>query len=131
MVLIEDSSPDVILVRRALELHQVECDVQVLTDGEQAIEFLDLLDDAPCPDLLILDLNLPKQSGFDVLRRFQSNTKCADAQVMVLSSSNAQGDRDTASRLGADIYIRKPTRLSDFLQIGATIKAYLQPQREV
>ncbi len=133
MVLIEDSAADVILVRRALELHQVECDVEVLEDGEQAFEFLDALNssEATCPQLLIVDLNLPKHSGLDVLRRVQDNPKCNPAQVMVLSSSGAQDDKDAAVRLGADIYIRKPTRLSDFLQIGATIKTFLKPPREM
>lgn len=132
-MLIEDSAPDVILVRRALEWHEVECDVDVLVDGEQAIEFLDALDssDATCPDLVILDLNLPKQSGLDVLRRFRSNSRCSLAQVMVLSSSGAQDDRDAVARLGADAYIRKPTRLNDYLQIGFTIKDFLTTRREI
>ena len=133
VVLIEDSAPDVILVRRALELHEVECDVEVLGDGEQAFEFLDALNssEATCPELLIVDLNLPKQSGLDVLRRVRDNPKCNPAKVMVLSSSGAQQDKDAAARLGADIYIRKPTRLGDFLQLGATIKTFLKPRREM
>ena len=133
MLLIEDSPPDVILVRRTLEFHEVECDVEVLGDGQEACEFLDALNssEATCPELLIVDLNLPKQSGLDVLRRVRDHPRCNAAKVMVLSSSGAQQDKDAAVRLGADIYIRKPTRLGEFLEIGATIKSFLKPRREM
>ena len=114
-------------------MHQVECDVDVMEDGEQAIRFLDVLESSerPCPDLLILDLNLPKASGLDVLRRVRNNGRCNRTQVMILSSSGARDDRDSAFRLGADAYIQKPTRLSDFLQIGTVIKDFLKPHREM
>jgi DNA-binding response OmpR family regulator len=127
VLLIEDNPADVCLVRKALEEHEVEGELTVLSDGEKALQFMEAVDAQPleCPDLVILDLNLPKKSGRQVLEFMRQSVNCRDMPVVILSSSDAENDRADASRLGATLYIRKPSRLGEFLNVGATLKQFL------
>ncbi len=86
ILLVEDNSADVDLVREALEEHAVRCELVLTTDGEHAIEFLESVDTGKtrCPDLIILDLNLPKKPGHEVLRRVRTSLKCNHVPVVVL-----------------------------------------------
>ena len=127
ILLVEDNRADVGLVREALEEHGVEGELVVLADGEAAINFIQSLDDQPatCPDLVIIDLNLPKRPGRDVLKFVRQSVACREVQVVILSSSDAQQDRAETLRLGASRYIRKPSRLEEFMSLGAIFKAML------
>jgi chemotaxis family two-component system response regulator Rcp1 len=125
---IEDNLADAHLVREALEEHQVEGELLVISDGEKALSFLSSLDAQPAadrPDLIIVDLNLPKRSGFEVLEGLRQSNACRRVPVVVLSSSGAEEDRTRAVRLGISRYIRKPLRLEQFLSLGAVFKAML------
>jgi DNA-binding response OmpR family regulator len=115
------------LVREALEENGVEGDLVVLTDGEKAVQYLDAIDAQlrHAPDLFIIDLNLPKKSGREVLERMHLVRGAGHPPVIVLSSSNAYQDMAEAARLGASLYIRKPTRLQEFMSIGAIFKQKL------
>ena len=115
-------------MREALDEHGVNCDLVVLGDGETAIRYLQDFDTQPrdCPDLIIIDLNLPKRSGREVLQTMRLSVKCRTAPVVVLSSSDAQRDKTDSARLGADRYIHKPLRLEEFLGLGAVFKAMLE-----
>jgi two-component system, response regulator len=101
-----------------------------VTDGERAIEFIDEIETGrvSCPGLIVLDLNLPKKTGKQVLDSIRARSACADAPVVVLTSSDNQKDRDDVSRLGASRYIRKPFRLADFLALGGVFKEMLRTQ---
>lgn len=128
ILLVEDNSGDVILVREALLEHHVPNDLRILTDGQKAIELLDSIhagNQPECPALLILDLNLPRKTGREVLAHMRRIPRCDDIPVLVLSSSNAPADRQSALDLGARLYIRKPSDLVDFMQIGAAIRQIL------
>jgi chemotaxis family two-component system response regulator Rcp1 len=127
ILLVEDNPADAGLVREALEEHQTEAELMVLSDGESAINFIEHLDASreACPDLIIVDMNLPKRSGREVLAAIRQSEECRDAQVVILNSSDAEQDRNDASRLGASLYIRKPTRLAEFLDLGAVFKSML------
>jgi two-component system, chemotaxis family, response regulator Rcp1 len=129
--LIEDNNADVGLVREALEEHNVEADILVISDGECAIRYIDDLDAQAldCPDLVILDLNLPKLPGHEVLRSIRKSAQCRDAIVVILSSSDAPEDRADALNLGAHHYFRKPLSLTQFLDLGATFKQLLTASR--
>jgi len=96
----------------------------VISDGEKAIQFIESVDAqmAGCPDLAIIDLNLPKRSGREVLESLRHSAKCGKVPIIVLSSSDALTDRADAARIGATRYIRKPTRLEAFLSVGAVFK---------
>lgn len=114
-------------MRAALEEHRVSGELIVFRDGAKAIQFIDEVESGsgPCPDLMIVDLNLPKCPGREVLESRNRSGKLRNVPVIVLSSSDAVQDRDESSRLGASLYLRKPSRLDDFLRLGATFREML------
>jgi len=128
ILMVEDNLADVRLVREALEEHGVQCELVVITDGERAIRFIQSLDagDTPLPDLAILDLNLPKKSGIDVLRQLRAGGRCSRIPVTVLSSSDHPTDKNEAFRFGASRYLRKPPRLAEFMSLGRVFKEMLE-----
>ena len=126
ILLIEDNPGDVLLVQRALEEHHIPNQLKVIADGEQALRFVNDMGkhgEPPCPDVLVLDLNLPKADGLQVLRRFRSNDDCQTTPVIVVSSSDAPNDRESCAALGIDHYFRKPVDLNSYLLLGAIIKS--------
>ena len=127
IVMVEDNVADVRLVREALDEHAVLCELEVISDGEEAIAFFDSVDASggACPQLVILDLNLPKRSGADVLRHLRASKGCGGIPIIVMSSSDNQKDRDTAAALGASQYVRKPSRLDEFMKLGELFKEML------
>jgi DNA-binding response OmpR family regulator len=128
ILLIEDNLADAGLVREALEEHGVEGELLLISDGDQAVRFIQALATTParCPDLVIVDLNLPKRPGREVLECLRASAECQSATVVVLSSSDAPRDRADALRLGVNRYIRKPLRLDEFLALGATFRGLLE-----
>ncbi|GEM_PF-106110 len=127
IVLIEDNRADVGLVRDALEEHGVEGELIVLVDGERGIQFIEEVEasTAATPHLIILDLNLPRRSGREVLTHLRQSVRCSQIPVVVLSSSDMRRDREEAARLGAIGYFCKPTSLDEFLALGAAFKKLL------
>jgi DNA-binding response OmpR family regulator len=127
ILLVEDNPADVLLVQESLDEHGIDCDLTVMNDGEKAFHFIDQIEagKASCPALLVLDLNLPKRSGREVLSRLRASTVCAQVPVVILSSSDAPRDRKEAAQLGATLYIRKPSNLEDFMALGAILKRIL------
>jgi DNA-binding response OmpR family regulator len=131
IVLVEDNPADARLVRAALEEHGVAGELIVFRDGAKAIQFIDEIESGSgqCPDLMIVDLNLPKRPGRDVLACRDRSGKLRKVPIVVLSSSDAAQDRDESSRLGASLYLRKPSRLDDFLRLGAVFREILATPR--
>jgi DNA-binding response OmpR family regulator len=132
ILLFEDNAGDVDLLREALEEHGVEGELLVANDGEKAMRAIDRIDAEPflCVDLIIVDLNLPKRSGREVVDHVKRSEKCKAARIAVLSSSGAQRDIEDMRRLGADKYMRKPLRLNEFLALGAVLKSMLSGEEE-
>ena len=129
MLLVEDNRADVFLVEQAIEFHQVPVRLAVLEDGEAACQYLKsagLDENKPCPAIVVLDLNLPKKSGTEVLEYVRRNSTCQDVPVIILTSSDSAKDRQETARLGADRYFRKPTSYREFLQIGAVLNEMLK-----
>jgi chemotaxis family two-component system response regulator Rcp1 len=126
-MLAEDNPADAGLVRKALEDHGVEGEITIFTDGEAAIQFVQSVDaqEFACPDLVIIDLNLPKKPGREVLECLRLSVTCDQVPVVILSSSDAAQDRADVARLGASRYIRKPSRLEEFLSLGAIFRETL------
>jgi CheY-like chemotaxis protein len=112
VLLIEDNSGDVLMVREAIRTSAVPADVMIAYDGEQALEFLTEFKFKP--DVIFLDLNIPKFDGFQVLER-----SCAtySSPVIVLTSSSNPADNRRAFALGAREYIVKPTELDRYLKV--------------
>jgi CheY-like chemotaxis protein len=115
------------LLRHALEHHGVRLTIVVTKDGERACNFLDKAEakQQAVPALIILDLNLPKKTGREVLARLKQSLLLKNVPVVVFSSSEAETDRQDALRLGAIRYITKPSNLDAFLNIGAILKSIL------
>lgn len=124
-MLVEDNPADAMLVREALEEHHVRGELILIADGESAVDYMEQMDHMPneCPDLAIIDLNVPKRSGREVLAAARLSNKCRQMPIVILSSSDATQDREDSMRLGASRYIPKPSRLEEFLDLGRTFKA--------
>jgi two-component system response regulator len=112
VLLVEDDPDHVFLVRRALaDLAGAEVAVEVAGDGEQAVERLARTRFTPGgpPQLVLLDLKMPRMDGLEVLRRIRADEAAAGLPVVVLTSSERQDDREEALRLGATWFVCKPT----------------------
>jgi DNA-binding response OmpR family regulator len=100
----------------------------VAPDGEKAIAFVETTDidpEAPCPQVILLDLNLPRTSGMEVLRRLKTSPRFAEVPVIVVTSSDASMDRAEAANLGVDGYFVKPQNLDEYMKLGSLVKAIL------
>jgi CheY-like chemotaxis protein len=130
ILLAEDNTGDIFLVRRALLRSQVECDLITVEDGEAAMRFLDNSEvQQDRPDLILLDLNLPRRSGHQILHRLKNSPYCQNIPVIILTSSDSPGDRAQAQRLGAAYYFCKPTDLSGFMKLGNVVKDVMSRDR--
>ena len=132
IVLAEDNPADVLLVREALREHGIDHSLHVIDDGDAALAFIDHLDansTARCPDLLLLDLHLPKRNGGEILRYLRASERCAQTPVVVLTSSESPRDQENAERHAAVHYFVKPSRLGKFMELGTIVKAFQPPNR--
>jgi CheY-like chemotaxis protein len=123
--LAEDNPGDIELVREALREHAVHCELQVISDGEQALTFIDGLDldsNIPCPDLLLLDLHLPKRGGIEILQRLRASERCGQTPVVIFTSSDSMPRPQNAGKDTTVHYFRKPASLSQFMQLGQIVK---------
>ncbi len=117
VLLIEDNPGDVGLVRESLEAGKVLIELSVVGDGEDAIAFLlgkPPFEMAKRPDLILLDLNLPKISGREVLAEIRQHDRLRPIPVVVLTSSDAEQDVAESYSLGANCYVTKPVGLDAF-----------------
>jgi CheY-like chemotaxis protein len=124
ILLAEDNRADVLLVSEALEFHALKYELHVASDGLEAATYIEEIDSArgvPCPDLLLVDLNLPKKDGFEVLRVFRSHPLCASNPVIVISSSGAPKERERIAELNAHFF-RKPADFDEFMELGAVVR---------
>ncbi len=129
ILLAEDNEGDVMLVEQALEEHQIHHQLHVVKDGAEALGFvaeMGLNNGPPFPDLVLLDLNLPKIDGAKVLQHFRKHLVCALTPVIVVTSSDSPRDRERVKALGADAYFRKPSDLKEFMVLGGLIKELVQ-----
>jgi CheY-like chemotaxis protein len=131
ILLVEDAEPDVFLVQEALQLGGLNVNLRVLDDGEKAVDFIDELDrdlNVLAPQMLLLDLNLPKKTGVEVLERARKSNRCCNLPVIVLTSSDSPMDKEQAARFGATHYFRKPSRLAEFMRLGDVVRDLLDRQ---
>jgi chemotaxis family two-component system response regulator Rcp1 len=128
-LLVEDNPADVFLIRQAILSHSLDIDLYVASDGDEAYEFIERAENdserSPRPELVLLDLNLPKRSGREVLERLRQSAGYSTVPVVILTSSDLSDDRKELSALGADRYFCKPSTYDEFLKIGAVIKELL------
>jgi len=122
---VEDNAADVFLIREAIATAHVKANIQSAKDGEQATAYFAAMDadaSAPCPDLVILDINLPKMNGGEVLQRMRASRRCGQALVIVVSTSDSPQDREEMMKLGANGYFRKPSDFDAFLKLGDLVR---------
>jgi DNA-binding response OmpR family regulator len=127
ILMVEDDPNDVFFLKRALEQEQVGLPVRVVSDGEEAIRYLDGAgefadrDRHPLPCLVILDLKLPKKNGLEVLSWLRRHKEIGDLPVFMLTSSGEPTDRSEAERHGVEVYRVKPVNLKGLLEVAREI----------
>jgi DNA-binding response OmpR family regulator len=129
ILLIEDAEPDVFLVREALKSAGLDFQLTVLDDGEKALHFIDALDRSDnevCPHVILLDLNLPRCSGEEILDHIRRSDRCKNIPVLVITSSDSPRDKVSVSNLGASLYFRKPSRLDEFMRLGLLVRELIE-----
>ncbi len=130
ILLVEDDPRDEVLTRRALEKHAVANEIVVARDGQEALDYLFGEDGdgsggaGPLPPVVLLDLNLPKIGGLDVLRRIRSEERTRCLPVVILTSSDEDQDRVSSYDLGANSYVRKPVEFEAFSKAVGQVGAY-------
>ena len=127
VLLVEDSAAEARLAREALAETSVHVNLHVASDGEEAMAFLRRqgpFQDAPRPQLVLLDLNLPRKDGREVLRDIKADEALRRIPVVILTTSQAPADIARAYELYANCYIQKPLELDGFIEIVKSIHNY-------
>jgi CheY-like chemotaxis protein len=128
ILVIEDNDSDVFLLDRALKKQDLGFELVHLPSGVEALAYIrgqGAYADAPNPDLILVDLNLSKYTGEDILRQIHGARHLADVPVCVWSSSRSRRDEAMFKDLGVSQFITKPSGLDQFMEIGKTIKDLL------
>jgi len=130
ILLVEDNPDDEALTLRALKKNNIKNEVIVAHDGAEALGYLFGTgmyagrDTQVMPQVILLDLKLPKVDGFEVLRQMRSDPRTKLVPVVILSSSNEELDRTAGYDLGANSYIRKPVEFNDFIEAVRQLGLY-------
>ena len=122
ILLVEDNPDDAELALRAFRKISMPASVSVVRDGAEAIDFL--MAAKAMPSLVLLDLQLPKVHGLDVLRRLRAEKCSRRVPVVVLTSSSEESDIHSSYELGANSFVRKPVDYSQFIETAKILKAY-------
>lgn len=120
ILLVEDNPGDVRLCQEAFKESKILNNLNIAKDGQEALDFVfkkNGFEDAVTPDLIILDLNLPKVNGTDVLKQIKENENKAQIPVVILTSSKAEEDIVKTYKLHANSYITKPLDFEQFIEI--------------
>ena len=123
ILLVEDNPDDEALTLRAFKKSNIRNEVVVMRDGAEALAYLfpGNGEAAPRPALILLDLNLPKVGGLELLRKMRADERTQPIPVVVLTSSRLDEDILDSYRNGANAYVRKPVRFSDFAEAVRTL----------
>ncbi len=126
---VDDSEDDVLMAKRAFKKSKLSTEIVTLTDGQECIDYLFSEGDFQgknhgLPIVILLDLNMPRVSGFEVLEYLRSQEKTKEVPVVVLTTSNADNDIKRAYELGANSFITKPLETEDFFHTIIDIDVY-------
>ena len=127
LLLIEDDANDILLFQKAISKSELDVELVVQRDGEKAISYLSggiEGKDQPDPDLVLLDLKLPRRSGFEVLEWIKNHPKLNTTPVVILSSSKQSQDVNNAYKLGANSFLVKPTGFTELNKLIADLGSY-------
>ena len=120
VLLAEDNPGDVMLTKKALKRGKLANNLHVVTDGVEALDYLRQngeYEDVPRPDLILLDLNMPRKDGQDVLKELKDDDELRTIQVVVLTSSESEEDIAKSYELNANAYLTKPVDFDGFIEI--------------
>ena len=132
ILVIEDNGSDVFLLARALKKQELRFELVHLPNGSEALAFIHrqgVWAEAALPDLILMDLNLARYTGEDILREIRAAQHLAGIPVCVWSSSQSRRDKALLKDLGVSQFITKPSGLGQFMEIGKTIKDLLAGPR--
>lgn len=131
ILLAEDNPGDVLLIRDALQGQLSNFDLLVAEDGDKVISFLDRFgNDLPGPDILLLDLNLPRVDGPDMFRRIREHPLCTEVPLVVISSSDLPRDRAWTDGFRVACYFRKPSTYDAYMKLGEVVNSLLANKRD-
>ena len=127
ILVIEDNAADVQLFSLALEEAQLDCDMTVIEDGGEALALARRQDsDVAAPDLAVIDLNLPKNDGIEILEAMRANPSFARVPVLLLSSSSSPRDMARIKSFGNAQYATKPSFLEQYSDLGRMVRTILE-----
>lgn len=127
ILLIDDDPADVLLTTRAFEKDSLYKTLNVVSDGIEALEYLRLegeFKDAVRPDLILLDLNMPRMDGREFLREVKADENLKSIPILVLTTSDSQPDIATAYTLHASCFVTKPSNLGEFNEVVSRIQGF-------
>jgi CheY-like chemotaxis protein len=130
ILLVDDNKMDIELTLDAFSMAHIKNPIQVAHDGAEALDYLfgkDLYSDRekyPLPDIILLDLKMPKIDGFEVLRQIKNVDKLKRIPIIILTSSKEEGDRALSYDFGANSYLVKPVSFDGFLSVVEKIVQY-------
>ena len=128
ILIAEDNRADVYLIEEALRRRGFKYRLEVADNGEEMLKMVDRIEQDPSqgsPDLFLVDLNLPRRTGDEVLAEIRKSHRFDQVPIIVITSSNSPEDRARVRELGASFYFRKPADLDRFLAIGGIIEQFL------
>jgi chemotaxis family two-component system response regulator Rcp1 len=134
ILIAEDNPADVYLINEALKRQLFAYRLETADNGEEMLNRIAKIDQDPsqsCPDIFLLDLNLPRRSGDEILARIRKSSRCAHVPVIVITSSDSPQDRAKVRELGASFYFRKPADLERFMAIGGIVRQFLEGEARV
>ncbi len=134
ILIAEDNKADVYLIEEALRRRGFTYQLETADNGEDMLRMIARIDQDPaqrCPDLFLVDLNLPRRPGDEVLAQIRESSRCSHVPVIVITSSDSPQDRARARELGASFYFRKPPDLERFMAIGQIVGEFLEPRAGV
>jgi len=128
LLVVEDNLADIRLIQEALNIKNTTwIDIIAATDGQMALEILTkqgIYTDAPTPNLVLLDLNMPKLSGLELLKKIKSNVRLKNIPVVVFTSSRSHIDIEASYNLQANAYVVKPSDIDTFLEVVNSIQYF-------
>lgn len=127
VLLVEDNEGDVFLTTEALEDSKFVGEISIARDGQEALDYVfktNGFEDRNTPDLILLDVNLPKKSGHEVLEELKAHPIHKRIPVIILTTSSSRRDIDRCYENHANCYITKPVEVNDFLEAMATIEQF-------
>jgi CheY-like chemotaxis protein len=125
ILLVDDSEDDAFLMKRAIDLAHINCDLTILNDGEKAVQYLSRIPkDNPPVELVLLDLKMPRMDGHEVLTWIRKQPALNTTPVVMLTSSNMDGDKAQAYNLGANSYLVKPGRCEELNAMVQSLSKY-------